>query len=132
MSDTSTGRLLLGLAGLVSGLQGLALVGLAVADLVHLGDDRVGLGIGIALVLLVLGAGLIAAAVGVALARQGARGPVLVAQLIALGMAWNLRNAGGDVVSWLLPVLVASAVVVLGCVLSGPGRRAMSLRAGDV
>ncbi|RLV56802.1 hypothetical protein D9V41_03215 [Aeromicrobium phragmitis] len=127
MSDTSAGRLLLGIAGLVSGLQGLALVVLAVADLAHLGDDRLGLGIGIAVVLIVLGAGLLAAAAGVALARQGARGPVLVAQLIALGLAWNLRGAEDSVVTWLQPLLVVTAVIVLGCLLSGPGRRAMSL-----
>lgn len=127
VSDTSTGRVVLGVAGLVSGLQGLALVGLAVADLAQLGDGRLGLGIGIAVVLIVLGAGLVAAAVGVARARPGARGPVLVAQLIAFGLAWNLRGAGDAVVTWLLPVLVISAGIVLGCLLSGPGRRAMSL-----
>lgn len=123
----SSGRAVLGLAGFVSGLQGAALLGFAVADLMHLVAERFALGIAIAMMLALLGGGLIAAAIGVARARQGARGPVVVAQLIALGLAWNLRSAGGDVAAWLLPVLVLSAAVVLACVLSGPGRRAMSL-----
>ena len=128
MSTTAdpTGRRLLVTAGVIALVQATALLGLAVLDLTHLVADRVGLGVGIAGMLLVFGGGLAIAAIAVMRGRYGGRGPVLVAQLISLGLAWNLRDAGDDVVRGVSPVLALAALVVLVCLFSGPGRRAMS------
>ena len=114
-------------AGAIAIVQALALIALAVLDLTYLVSDRIGLGVGIAVLLLVFGSGLAVAAVAVMRGRHGGRGPVLVAQLISLGLAWNLRGSGDDVMRWLPAALAVGALVVLVCLFSGPGRRAMSL-----
>ncbi len=124
-AETTGPRLLL-VAGGIALLQAAALLALAVLDLTHLVADRASLGVGIAVMLLVFGGGLAIAAVAVMRGRHGGRGPVLVAQLISLGLAWNLRDAGEDVVRGVSPVLALAALIVLGCLFSGPGRRAMS------
>lgn len=126
-SADPSGRRALVVAGAIALAQALALVALGVLDLTHLVAERVGLGVGIAVLLLVFGLGLGVAAFAVMRGRHIGRGPVLVAQLISLGLAWNLRGAGDAVARWLPAVLVVTALVVLACLFSGPGRRAMSV-----
>ncbi|OUZ11235.1 hypothetical protein BHE97_05170 [Aeromicrobium sp. PE09-221] len=128
MSTTAdpTGRRLLVVAGAIALAQAVVLLGLAVLDVTHLVAGRVSLGVGIAVMLLFFGGGLAIAAIAVMRGRHGGRGPVLVAQLISLGLAWNLRDAGDDVVRGVSPVMALAAIIVLVSLFSGPGRRAMS------
>lgn len=124
----SASRIPLLAAAVVVALQGLVFVVLAVLDLGGLVPGRVAVGVGIGILLLLMGAGLVAAAVGLARGAHVARGPVVVAQLIGLGLAWSLRSPDentGDNRAVALAIAV-SALVVLGCLASGPARRALA------
>lgn len=121
-------RIPLGIAAVVVALQGLVFVALAVLDLTGLVPGRIAVGLGIGVLLLLLGAGLVAAAVGLVRGAHVARGPVVVAQLIGLGLAWSLRNPDantGDNRAVGIAIAV-SALVVLGCLATGPARRALA------
>ena len=125
---STASRILLSVAALVVALQALVFVVLDVLDLTDLQEGRVGVGIGIGLMLLAIGVGLLAAAWGLSRGRHAARGPVVVAELIALGMAWSLRDpdsASGD--NRAVGVAIAvSALVVLACLASRPAREALA------
>ncbi|WP_019145186.1 hypothetical protein [Aeromicrobium massiliense] len=54
--------------------------------------------------------------------RIGARGPLVVTQLIQLGLAWNSRDSD---LEWLSPVLVIAAVVALVGLLAPSTTRAL-------
>ena len=95
---------------------------LAVLELLDVSSDRVGLGIGATLFLLVVAGGLLWAASRVAIGEAWARSPLVFAQLIQLGLAWNFR---GDP-AWLAPAIAVPAVVVLGCLLAPPVTRALT------
>lgn len=116
------------LAASITMIQAAVFVALAVADFTGLADDRVGLGVGIGLVLLLIGVALAVAAVGVARGAHVARGPVVVTQLIGLGLAWSLRHPDantGD--SRAVGALIAvSALIVLGCLSTPTARRALA------
>lgn len=106
---------------------------LAVLDFGGLVPGRVGVGIGIGVLLLVIGLGLLAAAWGVFRGVHGARGPVVVAQLIGLGLAWSLRtpdtNTGDN--RAVGAAIAISALIVLGCLATGPARRALADDPGE-
>ena len=114
-------------AGLVA-LQAGALAFVGIGTLTGLVAGRVGVGIGIGILLLVLAAGLGYAAKGLLGANPSARGPALVTQFIALGLAWSLRSpdeATGD--NRLVGVLIAaSALIVLAALATGSARRALA------
>ncbi|MTB89167.1 hypothetical protein H9L21_10630 [Aeromicrobium senzhongii] len=115
------------IAATVVGLQACVFIVLAVLDLGGLVEGRVGVGIGIGVMLLLVGVGLAAAAVGLLRGAPVSRGPVVVAQLIGLGLAWSLRNPDpntGDNRAVALAI-AASAVVVLGCLATGSARKAL-------
>ncbi|WP_040320069.1 hypothetical protein [Aeromicrobium marinum] len=118
-------RILLLVASVLVTLQALALLGLAVADLGQLSGERLGLGVSVALFFVAAGLGLVAAVVALNRGAGGARGPLVVAQLISLGLAWNLRGADlGDAgLPWVPAVLAGGAVVVLACLLAPPVNR---------
>lgn len=73
-------------------VQGVVLVGLAVAEALHVVGDRVEVGLGTAVFFLLYGAALVACAVALTRRQGWARGPVLLTQLIELGIAWNVRD----------------------------------------
>lgn len=102
------------IAALVAALEGLALVVVGVVLLVLEGTPQVW-----AFVVL-LGAGV--AAVGIALARgvRGARGPVVVAQLLGLGVAFYAGVTSGRP-EWGVPTAVVCAAVLAG-ILTRAGR----------
>lgn len=122
-------RVLLSIAAGVVALQASVFVALAIADFAGLAPDRTSVGIGIGLVLLILGVGLLLAAVGLFRAQSWARGPVVVAQLIGLLLAWNLRNPDPDTGDnrFVGALIAASAVIVLLCVAAKPARRRLAL-----
>jgi len=85
-------------------VQALALGGYGVAVLAHLTKAHLTVNLSSGGFFLIAAAGLGWCARGLSRARTWARGPVLIAQLIALGLAWNFKD--GD--TW--PVSVALAV----------------------
>ena len=121
-------RIPLVVAALVVAGQALVFCVLAVLDLTGLVEGRVGVGLGIGILLLVIGLGLLAAAGGLVRGVHAARGPVVVAQLIGLGLAWSLRspdaNTGDN--RGVAVAIAVSALVVLGCLATGPARRALA------
>jgi uncharacterized membrane protein (DUF2068 family) len=96
----------------VVGVEAFLLVALAVLELAALDGDRIGLGLSTAAFFLAAGAGLAACAYGLWRGRRWGRGPALLAQLIALGLAWNLR--GGDTTAVAVGLAVAAVVVFAG------------------
>lgn len=96
-------------AGL-TGVQGVVTVLLALAELVSLDADRLLMGGTTAAFFMAYGVLLVVAAWGLHAVRGWARAPVLLAQLIWLGLAWNFRSPPTTAVS---AVLVIVAVIVL-------------------
>ncbi|MGN0065191.1 MAG: hypothetical protein ACI379_13215 [Nocardioides sp.] len=98
-------------AGIVV-LQSLWMIGLTVAELVNLNSARLEMGTTTAFFFGAAGVGLLACAWGLLHLRTWGRGPVLLAQLVQLGLAWNLRD--GDFV-WVAVLMAVVALVALGC-----------------
>ncbi len=111
---SGTARTLLLIVAAIVSLEALTFVVLAVLEAVNVSSDRVGLGLGTTLFLVIIGAGLLWAALLVVRGASGARSPLVFAQLIQLGLAWNFR---GDP-AWLAPAIAAPAIVTLGCLLA--------------
>ncbi|SDT13170.1 hypothetical protein SAMN04488570_3615 [Nocardioides scoriae] len=89
-------------------VQGLLVTLGAVVELFSLDRERVVLGLTTTLFFAAYGLTLVACAWGMRQVRPWSRGPVLLAQLVWLGLAWNLRE------TWPLSVaLVVTAAVVL-------------------
>lgn len=109
-------------AGVIVVVESLTFLVLAGLELADVSSDRMGLGIGTAAFLLAIGGGLLWAAWRVTEGDAWARSPLVFAQLIQLGLAWNLR---GDP-SWLAPAVAAPAIAVLVCLLAPPVTRALS------
>jgi len=93
------------------GLEALLLLSLGVVELFHLRAARLAMGVTTAAFFVAGAAALAWCAWALRNARRSARGPVVMAQLIQLGMAWNLR----DVWSVVLPGgLALAALLVIG------------------
>ena len=88
----------------VAGLQGVTLLALAVLQLVSLDDRRVGLAISTAVFFTVVGLTILGCAAALLRVRAWARGPILVAQLLTVLVAWSSRSNG----------LVAGTLLVVG------------------
>ncbi len=110
-TDESVPAPLLIAAGLVL-IQGIATVIYGAGELVHLTSDRLVMGLTTAAFFLGYGAGLAACAWGLRRAHRWARGPVLLAQLIWLGLAWGFRH--GDTLVIALVLAVPALVVLAG------------------
>jgi hypothetical protein len=79
-------------AAAVVALQGIGLVVLAVVGLVDLVPSRIEVGVSVSVFFAVYGAALLACAWALVGRRGWARGPVMLTQLIQLGLAWNTRD----------------------------------------
>lgn len=97
-------------AASVVALEALVLIALGVVELTSLDSARLMMGLSTALFFLAGGAGLGVAAWALWHVRRSGRGPVLMAQLVALGLAWNFRAEPTTAVA---VVLAVAAVVVL-------------------
>ncbi|WP_408898951.1 hypothetical protein ACJ5H2_07530 [Nocardioides sp. R1-1] len=93
-------------AASLAAVQGLVLLVVAVLELASVSSDRVGLGLSTSLFFAAYGVVLIGAAFALWRRHGWARGPVLITQLIVLGLAWNLREH----------VLAALGLAVVGLV----------------
>ncbi|MEG9226502.1 hypothetical protein [Aeromicrobium sp. Sec7.5] len=135
MSDTwpPTVRRLLTVAAAVVTVEALAVIALAVADLGSINGERVAVGVGVAVFFLLYGGTQLVAAVLLLRGRHGARGPIVMTQLLQLLIAWSLRNVDGDVLAVRYLPLGAglAALVVLVCVLAPPVNRAIVERAAS-
>ncbi|GAA5150847.1 hypothetical protein GCM10023340_28760 [Nocardioides marinquilinus] len=110
-------------AAALVGLQGLGFVGLAALSASDTVADRLEVGLSVAVFLAGYGAVLLAGAWGLATLRSWSRGPVLMTQLVQLGLAWNVRAEPGLAVP-----LAVSAVVVGVCVLRPSSLEALGVR----
>ena len=88
-------------------VEGLLLLVFGVTEVVSLDSDRLTMGITVSVFFVGFSALLIASAWGLSRVRPWSRGPVLLAQLIQLGLAWNFRSGATT------PVAIGLAVVAL-------------------
>ena len=95
------------------GLEALALVVVSVLDLANLSSDQLTMGTTAALFLLLYAAALLLCGYGLWTLRSWARSPVVLAQLIQLGLAWDSRHNAAIAVP-----LAVVAIVVLVAILA--------------
>jgi hypothetical protein len=119
---SGTARTLLIIAAAIVLVEGSVFGVLAFLELASVSSDRIGLGVGATIFLLVVAAGLLFAAARVVAGESWARSPLVFAQLIVLGLAYNFR---GDP-AWLSPAIAVPAVVALACLLAPPVTEAFS------
>lgn len=114
---------------MVCGAQGavLAAVGLVILVLAVAGDPGdLAQAVAGAVTLLALAVLPLVAGHGLWRLRRWSRGPAVMAQLLALPIAVTLAGSGGGWVAAALP-LVASALLVLGCLLSPTATEALGV-----
>ncbi len=112
MADPPSLRLLR-LAALVCLLEAAALLVMAAVEVASLDSGRLAVGITTSVFFVVYAAGLALAARAIAKASSWARAPIVLAQLIQLGLAWSFHGSGTDWVAILLAVPAIFVVVVL-------------------
>lgn len=101
----------LSVAASLAAVEGLVLVLYGVAELFALDSSRAVMGVTTSLFFLVYGAGLVVCAWFMARLSSWARSPVVMAQLIQLGVAWSFRGGESTLVAVAL-ALVALVVLV--------------------
>jgi hypothetical protein len=99
-------------AAVVVAVQGVGLVVLAVVGLVDLVPSRIEVGVSVSVFFAVYGAALVACAWALVRRRGWARGPVMLTQLIQLGLAWNTREDPLLAVPLAVTALVALVAMV--------------------
>jgi hypothetical protein len=109
-------------AGLV-GVEGCLVLAYAGLEAASVHADRAAMGITTSLFFCLLGGALLACAWFVGRGRAWARSPILMAQLLFLGLAWNFL---GGQTTWVSVVLGAAALLVLGGLLHPASIRALS------
>jgi hypothetical protein len=102
-------------ACVVVGLEAAAALAFGVAELAQLDRARLTVGLTTAAFFFVYAGGLAAAARGLTRLRAWSRAPVVLAQLIQLGVAWSFY--GGSTI-WVTVLLAGSALAVLAVVLA--------------
>jgi len=101
-------------AASLAAVEGGFMAVLAVLELAALSEGRVTMGLTTAVFFAGYGAALVLCA-GAVLRRHGwARGPILLAQLIQLGVAWSFR--GDQTTAVAVAIAVVAAVVIAGIV----------------
>jgi threonine/homoserine efflux transporter RhtA len=99
-------------AASLAALEGLLLLGYAVAEVASLDRDRVAVALTTAVFFTAYGVLLVACAWALSRGRSWARSPVVLAQLIQLGLAWSFR--GGDTTAAAVAIAVVAVVVLVG------------------
>jgi hypothetical protein len=101
-------------AGLVL-VEGLLTVMYGVSEAVHITSERLVMGLTTSLFFVLYGAAMVLCAWGLNRLHTWARGPVLLAQLIWLGLAWNFRQ--GDTLPLAIGLAVPAVLVLVGMLL---------------
>jgi hypothetical protein len=99
-------------ASSIVAVEGLLLLAYAVLELASIGTGRVAMGLTTSVFFAIYGAGLVACAWAVSRRHSWARSPIVLAQLIQLGMAWSFR--GGDTTLVAVAIAVVAVVVLAG------------------
>jgi protein-S-isoprenylcysteine O-methyltransferase Ste14 len=107
----STPAPLLVAASLVA-VEGLLLLGYAVLEVASVDADRVAVAATTGIFFLVYGAGLLFCARGLSRCRSWARSPIVLAQLIQLGVAWSFWGGSTTVVA--IAVAAVAVIVLVG------------------
>ena len=97
-------------AGSLAAVEGVLVTAYGVLLAADVHADRVAMGVTTSVFFVLLGAVLVGCAWYVVHGRGWARSPVVVTQVLALGLAWNFL---GGSTTWVSVVLAAIAVVVL-------------------
>src|ERR1700712_4868561 len=93
-------------------IEGLLTVLFGVSELVSLDSDRLVMGLTTSVFFLAYGGGLLVGARALHTVRAWARGPVLISQLILLGLAWSFK--GGDTLPVAIGLALAAAITLAG------------------
>ena len=96
-------------------VEGLLTVMYGLSEAVHITSERLVMGVSTAAFFVAYGAAMILCAWGIIRLRTWARGPILLAQLIWLGLAWNFRE--GDTWPLAVGLAVPAAIVLVGMLL---------------
>jgi peptidoglycan/LPS O-acetylase OafA/YrhL len=96
-------------------VEGLLTVMYGISEAVHITSDRVVMGVTTAVFFVAYGAAMMVCAWGLNRLRTWARGPVLLAQLILLGLAWNFRE--GETLPVAIGLAVPATIVLVGMLL---------------
>jgi hypothetical protein len=99
-------------ASSIVAVEGLLLLAYAVLELASIGTGRVAMGLTTSVFFAIYGAGLVACAWAVNRRHSWARSPIVLAQLIQLGVAWSFR--GGDTTLVAVAIAVVAVVVLAG------------------
>lgn len=91
-------------------VEGLLLLGYAVLEIAHLSADRASVAVTTSIFFAAYGGLLLGAAWAITHGHSWARSPMVLAQLIQLGVAWSFR--GGDT-TWVAVTMAVVALVVL-------------------
>jgi hypothetical protein len=93
-------------------VEGLLLLVFAVLELASLDADRVAMGATTSIFFVLYGAGLLLCAWSLVNGHSWARSPVVLTQLIGLGVAWSFR--GGETTVVAVAIAVVAVVVLVG------------------
>jgi len=93
-------------------IEGLLTTLFGITEVFSLDSDRLVMGLTTSLFFLAYGVGLLFCAWGLHTVRAWARGPVLLSQLIWLGLAWNFKDGSTLVIA--IGLAVAAAIVLAG------------------
>jgi hypothetical protein len=101
-------------AASLAAIEGVVILLLAVLEVASLTGGRLTMGLTTTLFFALYGGLLVVCAWAITHGGAWARGPILLAQLIQLGLAWNLR--GGETLLVSLGIGVVALVVVAGII----------------
>ena len=96
----------------MTAVEGVVLLALAALEMASLTSGRVTMGLTTAVFFAAFGVLLMACGWLITRGHTWARGPILLAQLIGLGLAWNLR--GGETTLVSVGIAVVALVVIAG------------------
>lgn len=99
-------------AAALTGIEAVVLVGMAVVELSHFSSSRAALGLTTTVFFLAYAAGLVWCAWSLTRGRSWARSPIVLAQLIQLGVATSFWGSGTKPVA--VGLVVAALIVLVG------------------
>lgn len=112
-SSEPAGSRLLVAVGVLCGLEAVALLVLAGVEVTHAASGRAVIGVTTAIFFALYAVALALAGRGIARGRSWARAPIVLAQLIQLGLGWSFYGPGTYWVTALLGVPALFALIVL-------------------